>query len=100
MSEQNELIALTKSMNGSNGNAVAAAPPEQAPPPIYESTATLDIDRQAPAGIIGQDAVRMPTNDADQFMATQIKTIQSDSVLRPVVQQFKLPVTDTADAKT
>ena len=30
------------------------------------------------------------TNDADQFLATQIKLIQSDSVLRPVVQKYKL----------
>src|ERR1035438_4287619 len=58
--------------------------------PIYEATASLDIDRQAPAGIIGQDASRLPTADADQFLATQIKTIQSDSVIRPVVEQFQL----------
>jgi succinoglycan biosynthesis transport protein ExoP len=58
--------------------------------PIYEATATIDIDRQAPAGIIGQDASRMPSADADQFLATQLKTIQSDSVLRPVAQRFKL----------
>jgi capsular exopolysaccharide synthesis family protein len=66
--------------------------------PIYESTATLDVDRQAPAGVIGQDSIRIPTNDADQFMATQIKTIQSDSVLRPVAQQFRLPLNDLADS--
>ncbi len=58
--------------------------------PIYEAVASIDIDRQAPAGIIGQDSARLPTADADQFLATQIKTIQSDSVLRPVVQQFHL----------
>src|SRR4051794_39445386 len=50
--------------------------------PIYEATASIDIDRQAPAGVIGQDASRMAPNDADQFLATQVKTIQSDSVLR------------------
>ena len=58
--------------------------------PIYESTATIDIDRQTPTGVIGQEAVRSTTNDADQFLATQIKLIQSDSVLRPVVDQFNL----------
>ena len=62
--------------------------------PIYESTATVDIDRQMPAGVIGQDAARMAPNDADQFLATQIRTIQSDSVLRPVVQQFHIPVNE------
>jgi capsular exopolysaccharide synthesis family protein len=58
--------------------------------PIYEAVASIDIDRQAPAGIIGQESTRMPTSDADQFLATQIKTIQSDSVLRPVVQRYHL----------
>jgi capsular exopolysaccharide synthesis family protein len=62
--------------------------------PIYEAVASIDIDRQAPAAIIGQDAARTPSLDADQFLATQIKTIQSDSVLRPVVQQYHLPVQD------
>src|SRR5579871_6303449 len=64
--------------------------------PIYESTATIDIDRQAPAGVIGQDAARMAPNDADQFLATQVRIIQSDSVLRPVAQRFKLPVEEAA----
>src|SRR5690242_8196890 len=64
--------------------------------PIYEATASIDIDRQAPAAIIGQDSSRMPTFDADQFLATQIKTIQSDSVLRPVVQQFHLATSERA----
>ncbi len=58
--------------------------------PVYESTATVDIDRQMPTAVIGQDATRMPANDADQFLATQIKLIQSDSVLRPVAQQYHL----------
>jgi capsular exopolysaccharide synthesis family protein len=58
--------------------------------PIYESTVTVDIDRQMPSAIIGQDAVRSPLNDADQFLATQVKLIQSDSVLRPVAQQYRL----------
>src|SRR5208283_5357828 len=59
--------------------------------PIYESTATIDVDRQAPAGIVGPDAAnRGGLSDADQFLATQIKIIQSDSVLRPVAERFKL----------
>lgn len=58
--------------------------------PMYESTAMVDIDRQSPTGVIGQDAVRTTTSDADQFIATQIKLIQSDSVLRPVVQRLNL----------
>ena len=59
--------------------------------PIYESTATVDIDRQTPAGIIGDSAMQISMNDADEYLATQIKLIQSDSVLRPVAQQLHLP---------
>lgn len=58
--------------------------------PFYESTATIDIDRQSPPGIIGQEATRAAGNDADQFLATQVRLIQSDSVLRPVVKRYKL----------
>src|ERR1022692_3646408 len=58
--------------------------------PIYESTATVDIDRQMPSAAIGQDATRIPADDADQFLATQVKIIQSDSVLRPIAEQYHL----------
>ena len=58
--------------------------------PIYESTATIDIDRQTPNAIVGQESMRTSANDADQFLATQAKLIQSDSVLRPVAQQYRL----------
>jgi len=58
--------------------------------PIYESTVTVDIDRQMPTGVLGQEALQNVSNDADQFLATQVKLIQSDSVLRPVVDKYKL----------
>ncbi|HUS06514.1 MAG TPA: polysaccharide biosynthesis tyrosine autokinase [Bryobacteraceae bacterium] len=58
--------------------------------PIYESTATLDIDRRIPAAIIGQESNQTATYDADQFLATQVKLVQSDSVLRPVMNKFNL----------
>ena len=58
--------------------------------PIYESTATIDIDRRMPTGVLGEDSTQSVNNDADQFLATQVKLIQSDSVLRPVVDKFKL----------
>ncbi len=58
--------------------------------PIYESTATIDIDRRMPTGVLGEDSTQMVNNDADQFLATQVKLIQSDSVLRPVVDKYKL----------
>ena len=58
--------------------------------PIFESTATIDIDRRMPTGVLGEDSTQAVNNDADQFLATQVKLIQSDSVLRPVVDKFKL----------
>jgi succinoglycan biosynthesis transport protein ExoP len=58
--------------------------------PVFESTATVDIDRRIPSGILGQEAMQSAFNDADQFMATQVKLIQSDSVLRPVARKYNL----------
>ena len=58
--------------------------------PIYESTATIDIDRQTPAEVVGQDSMRSAANDTETFLATQIKLIQSDSVVRPVAEQYHL----------
>src|ERR1035438_4866193 len=57
---------------------------------IYESTVTVDIDRQMPSVVVGENATPVLANDADQFLATQVKLIQSDGVLRPVVQQYHL----------
>src|SRR6266702_697529 len=74
--------------------------------PIYEAKTTIDIDRQTPTGVIGQEANRTATNDAEQFLATQVRLIQSDSVLRPVDQKYKVrelengpPATDAARAQ-
>jgi polysaccharide biosynthesis transport protein len=59
--------------------------------PIYEATARIDVDRRAPSGIIGQEAIQANgSDDGDQFMATQMELMQSDAVLRPVVQRFNL----------
>lgn len=58
--------------------------------PMYESTVTVDVDRKVPMAVVGQEANQSSLNDADQFLATQIKLIQSDSVLRPVAQQYHL----------
>ena len=59
--------------------------------PIYESTVTIDIDRRMPTNVLGQEAAEVANNDADQFLATQVKLIQSDSVLRPVVDKYPAP---------
>ena len=68
--------------------------------PIYESTATVDIDRQMPTGIIGQEANQTGLNDADQFLATQVKLIQSDSVLRPVAEKYNLLTLEAGNPNT
>jgi polysaccharide biosynthesis transport protein len=64
--------------------------------PVFESTATIDIDRRMPSGVLGEEAMQSGANDADQFLATQVKLVQSDSVLRPVCERFKL--LDNGDA--
>ncbi len=58
--------------------------------PIYESTSTVDIDRQTPPGVVGQESLQSAQGDTDQFLATQMKLVQSDSVLRPVDLRFHL----------
>lgn len=60
--------------------------------PIYEATATLDIDRNAPTGVVGQEAAAMfrSSFDTEQFLTTQVRLIQSDAVVRPVTQKYKL----------
>jgi len=69
--------------------------------PYYESTATVDVDRMVPTAVIGQEssAARASSmNDSDFFLATQVKLIQSDSVLRPVAQKLKIPLKGRPDA--
>ncbi len=56
--------------------------------PYYQSTATIDVDRMQPTDVIGQESNARAINDSEQFLSTQVKLIQSDSVLRPVVQQY------------
>ncbi len=61
--------------------------------PYYESTATVDVDRMIPTAVIGQEssvARASSMNDSDFFLSTQVKLIQSDSVLRPVAEKLKL----------
>ena len=58
--------------------------------PMYEATTVIDVDRQSPSALIGQDATRAAANDSDQFLATQIRLVTSDAVLRPVAEKYKL----------
>ena len=60
-------------------------------PRVFEAVASVELDHAAPPGIIGQDATRpYPANDNDEFMATQVRIIQSDSVVRPVAERYHL----------
>lgn len=58
--------------------------------PVYEATATVDIDRHIPIGVVGPESSRSQSNDVDQYLATQLRIVQSDSVLRPVANRFGL----------
>lgn len=61
---------------------------------IYESTATMVVDWSAPTQVVGEgtnpSAISFDPYDPEQFLATQIRLIQSDAVLRPVVEQYQL----------
>jgi succinoglycan biosynthesis transport protein ExoP len=60
--------------------------------PVYESTATLYVDRQEAKGVVGQDsqAGSYSNLDAESFLASQIKLIQEDAVVRPVAEKYGL----------
>ncbi len=60
--------------------------------PIYESTATLYVDRQEAKGVVGQEsqAGNYSNIDAESFLASQIKLIQEDSVVRPIAEKYDL----------
>jgi capsular exopolysaccharide synthesis family protein len=60
--------------------------------PMFESTATLYVDRQEAKGVVGQDSqvTNYSNLDDEAFLASQIKLIQSDSVVRPVAEKYSL----------
>jgi len=66
--------------------------------PIYESTATVNVDFQAPSGVVGQDSKNAYIDDPQTFLGTQIRLIQSDAVLRPVAEQFHLLKTNAGSS--
>jgi len=41
--------------------------------PIYAATATVDVDRQMPTTVLGQDSGRAPVNDADRVTAVLLQ---------------------------
>ena len=71
--------------------------------PLYEATTTIDVDRQAPSSNIGEASVAksiISPYEADQFLATQIDIIKSDSVLRPVVERLRLKEVEPSYGRT
>jgi len=67
--------------------------------PLYEAVTTIDVDRQAPSSNIGEASAAkslVSPLEADQFLATQVNLIKSDSVLRPVVEKLRLKEVEPA----
>ncbi len=59
--------------------------------PLYESTAVIDIDRQTPAAVLGAESTTAVNSaDVENYLTTQEQIVQSDAVLRPVVEKFHL----------
>jgi polysaccharide biosynthesis transport protein len=59
--------------------------------PTYRAVAVIDIDRFAPSGVVGEEpSRRADINDADEFLLTQVRLIQSNAVLRPVAEKYRL----------
>src|SRR5450755_921582 len=58
--------------------------------PVYESTARIAIDLKTPSAVVGESAVGGTSSgsEADQVFNTELPLIQSDAVLRPVVEKF------------
>src|ERR1700744_2275244 len=59
--------------------------------PLYESTAVIDIDRQTPAAVLGNESTSAVNSaDVENYLTTQEQIVQSDAVLRPVVEKYHL----------
>lgn len=60
--------------------------------PLYQSVTLIDIDRNGDLEAVGADPRKAAPGNPEQFIATQIRLIQSDAVLRPVVHKHNLPL--------
>jgi succinoglycan biosynthesis transport protein ExoP len=60
--------------------------------PLYEATSRITIDQRAPSSGLGQQDNPAGGSDIEQVITTEMQILQSDEVLRPVVEQFHLPV--------
>ena len=67
--------------------------------PLYESTAVIDIDRQTPAAVLGAESTTAVNSaDVENYLTTQEQIVQSDAVLRPVVEKYHLMTPGSAQA--
>ena len=48
--------------------------------PLYESTAVIDIDRQTPAAVLGDEKSAVNSADVENYLTTQEQIVQSDAV--------------------
>src|SRR5271167_2781514 len=46
--------------------------------PLYESTAVIDIDRQTPAAVLGDEKSAVNSADVENYLTTQEQIVQSD----------------------
>jgi len=60
--------------------------------PLYQSTVVIDIDRSSEVEAVGGDTRQVSQGNAEQFIATQIRLVESDAVLRPVARKHNLPM--------
>ena len=60
--------------------------------PLYDAKTTLYLDRNAAKNLVGQDSQAGSANkgDIDAYVSSQIQIVQSDRVLRPVAEKFRL----------
>ncbi|MBS1876360.1 MAG: polysaccharide biosynthesis tyrosine autokinase [Acidobacteria bacterium] len=59
-------------------------------PRMYDGMATLDIERMTPSGLVGPELSTQVAPDMDQVVATHMRMIQSDAVLRPIAVKYDL----------
>jgi capsular exopolysaccharide synthesis family protein len=60
--------------------------------PLYEATAKLEVEHPGGNAVIGPEALpgTNPVSDMDQILTTRMQEIQSESILRPIVERYHL----------
>ncbi len=58
--------------------------------PAYEATARITVDTKLPSSVLGSEGAAQSGSDLEEFINTELDLIQSDSVLRPVAEQYHL----------